>query len=95
MSGTNAFKRSVQDRRLSKNLTDARSERNFATFPEEVRNEVIVENISGRRFVRSLPTDQQRWTDPVQLKARPIYRLIREEKVVTGNSCRCSCGKCQ
>ena len=94
MSGTNAFKRAVQDRRRSRNLVDARTERNFDTFPEEIRTEVITENITGRKFVRTLPTDQQRFTDPVQLRARPLFRLVRENKTVQQRMCNCRCRKC-
>jgi hypothetical protein len=95
MSGTNGFKRAVQDRRLGRNLVDARGERRFETFPEDHKYEVITERISGRQFIVSLPTDQQRFTDPIQLKARPIYRLIRENKSIkekeTKNKKKCSC----
>jgi hypothetical protein len=84
MSGTNAFKRGVQDRRLSRNLID--------TFPEDLKEEIVTD-IFGRRFYRPLPTDQQRDTDPVQQKAHPVYKLIRDNdcEVVTRT---CTCGKC-
>lgn len=85
MSGTNKFKRAVQDHRLGKNLIDARNERNFDTFPEDLKEETVI--VNGRQYTRPLPTDQQRYTDPIQLKARPIYKLVRDNG-------RCTCGEC-
>lgn len=85
MNGTNAFKRAVQDRRLSKNLIDARNERRVNTFPEDLKEELIV--VDGREYTRPLPTNQQRYTDPIQLKNRPIYKLVR-------NNDTCACGRC-
>lgn len=74
MSGTNAFKRAVQDHRLGKRITDSRTGRAFDTFPEEENTQQITSN--GQEFTQVLPTEQQNVTDPVQLKAYPQFRLI-------------------
>jgi hypothetical protein len=75
MSGTNAFKRGVQDHRLSKRITDSRTGRATDTFPEEDNTQRITSN--GQEFVQVLSTNQQSVTDPIQLKAFPQFRLIR------------------
>jgi hypothetical protein len=87
MSGTNAFKRGVQDQRLSKRITDSRTGRAFDTFPEEENTQQITSN--GQDFIQVLPTEQQSATDPVQLKAYPQYRLIRQTQTENGGDEDC------
>ena len=90
MSGTNAFKRAVQDHRLGKRITDSRTGRAFDTFPEDENTQQITSN--GQEFVQVLPTDHQSLTDPVQLKAYPQFRLIRNVEGVTVTDDDCGDG---
>ena len=90
MSGTNAFKRAVQDHRLGKRITDSRTGRAFDTFPEDENTQQITSN--GQEFVQVLPTDHQSLTDPVQLKAYPQFRLIRKVEGGTGTDEDCGDG---
>lgn len=82
MSGSNAFKRGVQDQRLGKRIIDSKSARSTSTFPEAENTETYTQ-ANGQEFVKVLPTDYQQFTDPAQLKAYPQYRLIRNTTTTT------------
>lgn len=90
MSGTNAFKRAVQDHRLGKRITDSRTGRTRDTFPEDENTQQITSN--GQNFIEVLPTEQQNVTDPVQLKAYPQFRLVRNSTTTPDTPATCGDG---
>lgn len=84
MSGTNAFKRGVQDQRLSKRITDARNTRAIETSPEAEVTQKITSN--NQQFTQVLPTEAQYATDPIQLSMYPQYRLVQNSTTTTGTT---------
>jgi hypothetical protein len=87
MSGTNAFKRGVQDQRLAKRITDARNTRAIETSPEAETTQKITSN--NQQFTQVLPTEAQSATDPIQLSMYPQYRLVQNSTTTTTSTTDC------
>lgn len=72
--GRNSFKRAIREG----GLTDARNNPALVSINEPQSTTIVEDEINGKQYIKLLPNRRQDYSDRVQLKKFPGYRLITE-----------------